>query len=293
MTLTDISYERLMGEWKPMRKKSNISMIITATVLSALLFCSCGKVDDVPAQESAIKVENEVNAEPVSEPQTIDEFRELIASIDATTDNEQDMDTLLQCYGELRNRDALEKEDYPVYESLCSRKDENVRTLAGQARDQMKGIRYKSSISQEYKERLKTTGINGYRLVELGTVCCDNKYYDQNGLAIGSYKSSKGRTFWYEDGASEPEDKVIQVRDRRDRFANVVLTPKVSMYNVAFCFRGYAIVSDGTDTLTLYSAPISRSVYTVAKQVIAAGEFQAGTAAYNFVNGIVETVEGR
>lgn len=106
MTLTDISYERLMGEWKPMRKKSNISMIITATVLSALLFCSCGKVDDVPAQESAIKVENEVNAEPVSEPQTIDEFRELIASIDATTDNEQDMDTLLQCYGELRNRDG-------------------------------------------------------------------------------------------------------------------------------------------------------------------------------------------
>lgn len=156
-----------------------------------------------------------------------------------------------------------------------------------------KGIRYKSSISQEDKERLKTTGIDGYRLVELGTVCCDNKYYNQYGLAIGSYKSSKGRTFWYEDGASEPEDKVIQVRDGRDRFANVVLTPKVSMYNVAFCFRGYAIVSDGTDTLILYSAPISRSVYTVAKQVIAAGEFQAGTAAYNFVNGIVETVEGR
>lgn len=156
-----------------------------------------------------------------------------------------------------------------------------------------KGIRYKSSISQEDKEKLKTTGIDGYKLVELGTVCCDNKYYDQYGLAIGSNKSIKGRTFWYTDGASEPEDRVIQVRDGRDRFANVVLTPKVSMYNVAFCFRGYAIVSDGTDTLILYSAPISRSVYTVAKQVIAAGEFQTGTAAYNFVNGIVETVEGR
>ena len=157
-----------------MRKKSNRSMIITATVLSALLFCSCGKVDDVPAQESTVAVENEVNAEPVSEPQTIDEVRELIASIDAATDKEQDMDTLLQCYGELRNRDALEKEDYPVYESLCSRKGDNalgyellveeyeiypseevihrlesyivvsdkkaVGALAGQVRDQMKAL---------------------------------------------------------------------------------------------------------------------------------------------------------
>ena len=90
-----------------MRKKSNRSMIITATVLSALLFCFCGKVDDVPAQESTVKVENEMDAEPVSEQQTIDEVRELIASLDATSDNEQDMDILLQCYVELRKREAV------------------------------------------------------------------------------------------------------------------------------------------------------------------------------------------
>lgn len=65
------------------------------------------------------------------------------------------------------------------------------------------------------------------------------------------------------------------------------------MYARDLSFRAYAILECDGQTFIVYGPPVSRSVYTVAKQVQAKGEFAPGTGGYNFVQGIIDSVEGR
>ena len=65
-----------------------------------------------------------------------------------------------------------------------------------------------------------------------------------------------------------------------------------AQYNTEFAFRGYIILENNGDRYIIYGMPVHRSVYTVAKQIQAKGEFQAGSSGYNFIQGIIDSVEG-
>ena len=45
------------------------------------------------------------------------------------------------------------------------------------------------------------------------------------------------------------------------------------------------------ENIVIYGPEMSRSMYTVCKQILARGDFKPGTSGYQFLKNIVDTVE--
>ncbi len=149
------------------------------------------------------------------------------------------------------------------------------------------GLRFISGIDQNLRSQLLGAGIEGFRLIEYGTVVINNN-------SIGVYPFTKdgvaakyGRSYW-----DASNDYHINITDGRIQFASVLVDILPSNYNWYYGFRPYAIIEKDGVQYTLYGGQVSRSMYHVAKQIIAAGEFTQGSSAYDFVNNIVKSVEG-
>lgn len=152
------------------------------------------------------------------------------------------------------------------------------------------GIRFKSGIDVALKKALVSTGVEGYKLVELGTISVSQAKMDAgNPLTIDKSYVRKGRAYWIENG--KINDKVFETVDGRDRFTSVLVGIPASGYNTYLVFRSYAILSNGTSTITIYGPLVSRSIYHVAKQVKATGSFEKGSSGYKFIENIITTVE--
>lgn len=150
------------------------------------------------------------------------------------------------------------------------------------------GIRFTSSIDQNLRARLIGDGVEGFKLLEYGTVVISSS-------SIGVYPFIKdvgatkfGRSYW-----DASNDYYTGIVGGRIRFASVRIDLPVEEYARDYGFRAYAIVTKEGISYTFYCGQVTpRSMYYVAKQVMAANEFAQGTAAYNFVKNIIDTVEG-
>ena len=58
-----------------------------------------------------------------------------------------------------------------------------------------------------------------------------------------------------------------------------------------FPFRAYILLSNGSDTLTLYGPPMRRSIYRVAKNIMGRGDYTADSEEGMFLNRIISLVE--
>nr|WP_297864333.1 hypothetical protein [uncultured Acetatifactor sp.] len=154
------------------------------------------------------------------------------------------------------------------------------------------GLRFKSGIDAKKRAQLLGSGVDGYRLTEYGTLLINGSYLQKYPFIKGGEKVGGGRSYWTENGVVN--DRIFETVDGRYRFASVVTKLPAKQYATELAFRGYAILqgSDGGQ-LIIYGPPVARSIYTVAKQVMAAGEFRPGSSGYNYVKSIVDTVEGR
>jgi len=151
------------------------------------------------------------------------------------------------------------------------------------------GIRFKSGIDTALKQKLLTTGVEGCRLTEYGTLFITNENRKKYPFIKGGTKVGGGRAYWTENGTVN--DKVFETVAGRSRFTSVLTNLGPSMYAKDICFRSYAVLScDGTEII-VYGPPVFRSVYTVAKQVQAKGEFKPGSNGYKYVQGIIDSVE--
>lgn len=153
------------------------------------------------------------------------------------------------------------------------------------------GIRFKSGIDADLKQRLISSRVDGCRLTEYGTLMMTRENREKYPFVKGGTKVGAGRSYWTENG--KVYDKVLETVDGRNRFASVLVNLKPNMYATDLYFRAYAILECDGENYTVYGPPVCRSVYTVAKQVQAKGEFKQGTSGYNFVQGIIDSVEGR
>ncbi len=149
------------------------------------------------------------------------------------------------------------------------------------------GLRFISGINQDLRAQLLSAGIEGFRLVEYGTVVINNNSIDVYPFTKGGVAAKYGRSYW-----DANNDYYINITNGRIQFASVLVDIQTANYNWYYGFRPYVIVEKGDVQYTFYGGQVSRSMYHVAKQIIAAGEFAQGTAAYVFVNNIVKTVEG-
>lgn len=154
------------------------------------------------------------------------------------------------------------------------------------------GLRFKSGIDTQKRAQLLGDGISGYHLTEYGTLLITGSNLQRYPFVKDGEKVGGGRSYWTENGVVN--DRIFETVEGRYRFASVVTKLPEKQYATELAFRSYAILqsADGGQ-LIIYGPPVARSIYTVAKQVLAAGEFKQGSSGYNYVKGIVDIVEGR
>ena len=153
------------------------------------------------------------------------------------------------------------------------------------------GIRFKSGIDEGLKRRLITEGVDGCILKEYGTLFITNENREKYPFIKGGTKVGGGRAYWTENG--KVNDKVFETVSGRNRFTSVLINLAPNMYAKDISFRAYVVLDCGGQEIIVYGPPVYRSVYTVAKQVQARGEFKVGSSGYRYVQGIIDSVEGR
>lgn len=153
------------------------------------------------------------------------------------------------------------------------------------------GIRFKSGIDAGLKKQLLAGGVNGCRLKEYGTLFITNENREKYPFVKGGTKVGGGRAYWVENG--KVYDKVFETVAGRNRFTSVLINLAPNMYAKDISFRAYAVVECDGQEIIVYGPPVYKSVYTVAKQVQAKGEFRPGSSGYRYVQGIIDAVEGR
>ncbi len=172
----------------------------------------------------------------------------------------------------------------PGLENILSYHGFSVR-VAGQS-----GIRFKTGISADLRNRLTTSGVNGFKLVEYGTVVMNKAYMSTYPLIKGGTKTTFGRAYWKE--GNKLNDLIFETVDGRHRFTSVLIGIPVKNYKTEFAFRGYITLTCNGENYTIYGPVVSRSIYGVSKQVIASGQFSSSSAAYKFLKKIISDADG-
>ena len=172
----------------------------------------------------------------------------------------------------------------PEFENLFSYHGFSVRYTGNT------GVRCTFGIDTAKKAQLiSSSGLEGYRIMEMGTLIMQPHFYAKYPMIYGGNKVSRGRTYWVENG--KVNNKVIRRANGRDHFANVLTEVPEAHYNTACIFRPYAVMDNNGDSIVIYGPEMSRSMYTVCKQILARGDFKPGTSGYQFLKNIVDTVE--
>ena len=172
----------------------------------------------------------------------------------------------------------------PEFENLFSYHGFSVRYTGNT------GLRCTFGIDTTKKTQLiSDSGLEGYRITEMGTLIMRPDLHADNPMIYGSKKVSGGRTYWVENG--KVNNRVIRKVNGRDYFANVLTRLPENRYNTAYIFRPYAVMDNNGENIVIYGPEMSRSMYTVCKQILARGDFKPGTSGYQFLKNIVDTVE--
>lgn len=149
------------------------------------------------------------------------------------------------------------------------------------------GIRFKSSISRELRDRLTSSeGIGGYVLKEYGTLVMTNDNRNAYPMIKNGEKTIGGMSYGINE-KGVPEDKVYESVAGRYRFTSVLVGLPASQYRTEFAFRGYAVLEkDGVQTI-IYGPIVARSIYSLAEQVLNMGLYQEGSEADQFIRRLI------
>lgn len=152
------------------------------------------------------------------------------------------------------------------------------------------GLRFKSGINETVKSNLINSSVDGYHLVEYGTLVMNDANRTSYPFVLGGMKVSSGQAYWSENGVIN--DRVFETVSGRIRFTSVFTNVPSDYYDVSFAFRAYIILEDSSgNRITIYGPPVAKSIYTIAKQIIARNDFPVGSAGYNYITAIIEVVE--
>lgn len=172
----------------------------------------------------------------------------------------------------------------PEFENLFSYHGFSVRYTGNT------GLRCTFGIDSAKKQQLTgASGLQGYRIKEIGTLIMRPDLYTQYPMVYGSNKLGGGKTYGVINGRFS--DKVIRRVNGRDQFANVLTNLPPARYNTAYIFRPYTVMEKDGSNVVIYGPEMSRSMYTVCKQILNRGDFRPGTSGYNFLKNIVDSVE--
>uniref|UniRef100_UPI0040559DE5 N-acetylglucosaminidase n=1 Tax=Acetatifactor sp. TaxID=1872090 RepID=UPI0040559DE5 len=148
------------------------------------------------------------------------------------------------------------------------------------------GIRYKTGIATDMRQNLLTTGINGYKLVEYGTLIMNNANRDRYPMIKGGEKVLGGMSYG-KDAEGNLIDKIYETVNGRYRYTSVLVGLPADQYKVEYAFRGYITLEKEGKQTTIYGPVVARSIYSLAEQVLNAGTYPQGSAADAFLRKLI------
>ena len=150
-----------------------------------------------------------------------------------------------------------------------------------------KGIRMITGMSEQVKDQLTGSGINGYTIVETGTLIAWSDKVENGSLTLETPGVSRGTA--YVKGSKDP---VFSSSGGIEYYTNVLVGfNSAEQYKRDLSMRPYAILEDASgEQFAVYGGTVQRSIGYIAEQN--ADSFQAGTAAYAFVHGIIDACRG-
>ncbi|MCM1192278.1 MAG: hypothetical protein NC123_06530 [Butyrivibrio sp.] len=153
------------------------------------------------------------------------------------------------------------------------------------------GIRFKTGISAELRNKLAGGGVNRYRLREYGTLVMNNANRDRYPMVKGGEKVQSGMAYGA-DGNGGFTDVVYETVDGRYRYTSVLVGMPAAQYKTEYAFRGYIILEKDGKSITLYGPPVAKSIYSLAEQLLERGSYDPGSATYEFLTGLINEAEG-
>lgn len=152
------------------------------------------------------------------------------------------------------------------------------------------GIRFKTGISTELRNKLIDSNVNGFTVKEYGTLVMNNANMNQYPLVKDGEKVLGGISYGMKaDGTFE--NKTFEIVDGRNRFTSVLVGLPVEQYKTEFAFRGYIVLEKNGVQYTFYGPTVARSIYSLAKQILDMGTYKPGTNAYEFLSNLVKDAD--
>ena len=153
------------------------------------------------------------------------------------------------------------------------------------------GIRFKTGISTDMRSKLTSKGVAGYTLKEYGTLVMNNANRSQYPMVKGGEKVLGGMSYG-KNASGVLEDVIYETVSGRHRFTSVLVGLPSNQYKTEYAFRGYiTLLKDGKE-VTLYGPIVWKSIYNMAVQVNASGQYKAGSEADLFLRKLVKDAEG-
>lgn len=152
-----------------------------------------------------------------------------------------------------------------------------------------RGIRMITGVNEPLKKELISTGIEGYQMVEYGTVIAWADNINENcPLVLGSDPELVKSNFAYRKGAADP---IFARKGSEIQYTNVLVGFDLPKCVPDFAMRPYAVFHNEKtqDSFTVYGGILYRSIGYVAKQN--GDKFPKGSPAYNFVWEIIDYVD--
>lgn len=152
------------------------------------------------------------------------------------------------------------------------------------------GIRFKSGISSETREKLLGEGVDGYRLKEYGTLVMADTNRKTYPMVKGGEKVQAGVSYGKQaDGTYT--DTIYETVDGRYRFTSVLVGLPAAQYKTEFAFRGYAVLEKDAGEIVVYGPAVARSIYSLAQQALGAGLYQEGSDADLFLRRLISDAD--
>ena len=152
------------------------------------------------------------------------------------------------------------------------------------------GIRFKTGISAELREKLVMEGVNGYILKEYGTLVMNNANRGDHPMILGGEKVLSGLSYGV-DKDGRMQDVIYETVEGRYRYTSVLVGMPASQYKAEYAFRGYAVLEKNGQTFLIYGPVQARSIYDLAKQLLNRGSYPEGSDAGLFLQKLVSDAD--
>ena len=153
------------------------------------------------------------------------------------------------------------------------------------------GIRVKTGIGKDTREKLLSQGIDGYRLKEYGTLAMIDANREKYPMVKGGEKTISGMAYGTsEDGTRM--DAIYETVNERYRFTSVLTGLPSEQYKTDFAFRGYLILEKDGKEQIIYGPVVAKSIYNLAVRLIDMQYYETGSDAYLFLRRLICDADG-